>query len=45
MRAEELYSLDWDDIDFDNRFAYLALTKNGYSCDVPISKKGLKLLY
>ena len=45
MRAGELCSLNWDDIDFDGRVAYLELTKNGYSRDVPLSKKALKLLY
>lgn len=43
MRAGELCSLNWDDIDFDGRVAHLELTKNGYSRDVPLSKKALKL--
>ncbi len=45
MRAGELCSLNWDDIDFDGLVAYLELTKNGYSRDVPLSKKALKLFY
>lgn len=45
MRANELCSLVWDDIDFSRRVAHLEVTKNGYSRDVPLSKKAIKLLY
>ena len=45
MRAGELCNLGWEDIDFNRRVAHLELTKNGYSRDVPLSKKAIKLLY
>ena len=45
MRAGELCNLGWEDTDFSRRVAHLELTKNGYSRDVPLSKKAIKLLY
>ena len=39
MRAGELCSLNWDDIDFDGRVAYLELTKMVIPVTFPYLKK------
>lgn len=44
MRAGEICSLTWDNVDFTRRIAHLPMTKNGDSRDVPLSKKAIELL-
>lgn len=44
MRAGEICGLKWQDIDFNRRLAHLAITKNGHSRDVPLSKRAIELL-
>jgi len=40
----EILSLKWGDVDFQNRTAFLALTKNGSSREVPLSSKAIDVL-
>ena len=44
MRAGEICGLTWDNVNFDERTAYLPLTKNGSSRKVPLSKKAIAIL-
>ncbi|ULJ66152.1 tyrosine-type recombinase/integrase [Wielerella bovis] len=44
MRAGEICGLTWDNIDFSRRIAHLAITKNGHSRDVPLSRRAIELL-
>lgn len=44
MRKGEILSLQWRDVNFDQRFAHLDLTKNGEERDVPLSRAALDLL-
>lgn len=44
MRAGEICSLTWSNVDYVKRLAHLPLTKNGDSRDVPLSKKALGIL-
>lgn len=44
MRAGEICSLKWADIDFARRLAHLPITKNGDSRDVPLSRRALEII-
>ena len=44
MRRSELAQLKWEDISFDNRYAFLKDTKNNQSRYVPLSKKAIEIL-
>ena len=44
MRRGELLSLHWDNINYQARIAYLALTKNGESRTVPLSTRAIETL-
>lgn len=44
MRAGEICSLTWDNVNLTRRVAHLEMTKNGHSRDVPLSKKAITLL-
>lgn len=44
MRASEICGLTWDNVDFEDRTAYLPITKNGSSRRVPLSKKAIAIL-
>lgn len=44
MRAGEIVSLTWDNVDFDKRTAYLPRTKNGTARTVPLSSEAVRLL-
>lgn len=44
MRAGEVTGLTWANIDLVARVAHLALTKNGSSRDVPLSKEAVRIL-
>ena len=44
MRAGELLSLKWENIDFNLRVAHLEMTKNGEPRDVPLSSRAIELL-
>jgi integrase len=44
MRAGEICSLTWGDIDLERKTAYLAETKNGTSRVVPLSKQAVLIL-
>ena len=44
MRRGEILSLDWQNIDFKKRIAFLPLTKNGTSREVPLSSKAAIIL-
>ena len=44
MRRAEIASLEWDNIDFKNRTAYLPDTKSGDSRDVPLSSVAIKTI-
>jgi len=44
MRRGELLSLRWDNINYQTRTAYLALTKNGQSRTVPLSTRAIQTL-
>lgn len=41
MRRGELLSLKWENINLSKKFAYLPLTKNGYSRYVPLSQRAI----
>lgn len=45
MRKGELLSLQWENINFKDRVAYLAMTKNGSSRFVPLSTMALSVLH
>lgn len=44
MRAGEIISLTWDDVDLKKRVARLSQTKNGTSRDVPLSSEAIRIL-
>jgi integrase len=44
MRRGEILSLRWESINYQSRTAYLALTKNGESRRVPLSKRAIETL-
>jgi len=44
MRRGEILSLEWQNIDFEKRIAFLPLTKNGTNREVPLSSKAAKIL-
>ena len=44
MRRAELVSIEWRNIDLENRFLILPDTKNGESRAVPLSSKALSLI-
>jgi integrase len=44
MRRGEVLGLQWEHVDLDRRIAYLPLTKNGSSRDVPLSTKAALVL-
>lgn len=44
MRAGEIVSLTWDNIDLDKRVAKLAMTKNGFPREVPLSEEAIRIL-
>lgn len=44
MRAGEIASLTWNNINFEKRTAFLPITKNGHSRTVPLSVKAIEIL-
>jgi integrase len=44
MRRSEILGLTWENINQEKQLAYLPLTKNGTSREVPLSKKAVKVL-
>ena len=44
MRRGEILSLEWQNIDFEKRIAFLPLTKNGACREVPLSSKAANIL-
>lgn len=44
MRASEIVGLEWDRVHLDRRFLTLAVTKNGRSRDVPLTKTAVEIL-
>ncbi len=44
MRAGEIQSLTWDNINLEKRTAFLPMTKNGTSRKVPLSTKAINLI-
>ena len=42
MRRSEILGLTWDNISLERQLAYLPLTKNGTSREVPLSTKAVK---
>ena len=44
MRRGEILGLSWDNIDLNRRTAFLPLTKNGSSREVPLSTKAISVL-
>jgi len=44
MRASEIVTLTWAQIDLQRRIAHLPMTKNGNARDVPLSRKAIALL-
>jgi len=44
MRRGEILGLRWEHVDLDRRIAFLPLTKNGGSREVPLSTKAIKVL-
>ncbi|MEL0291930.1 MAG: site-specific integrase, partial [Aquiluna sp.] len=44
MRRGEILGLRWEHVDLDRRIAYLPLTKNGSSREVPLSAKAAEVL-
>ena len=44
MRAGEIESLTWDNVNLEKRTAFLPMTKNGTSRTVPLSKRAVELL-
>ena len=44
MRAGELLSLTWGNVDIDARVAHLPMTKNGFSRDVPLSQEAVRII-
>lgn len=44
MRAGEILSLTWVNIDTENRVAHLPMTKNGFPRDVPLSREAVRII-
>ena len=44
MRRGEILGLRWEHVDLDRRIAFLPLTKNGSSREVPLSTKAVQVL-
>lgn len=44
MRAGEISSLTWDNVDIDNKVAKLLMTKNGFPRTVPLSAEAIRIL-
>ena len=44
MRRGEILGLEWEHVDLDRRIAFLLLTKNGSSREVPLSAKAAQML-
>ena len=44
MRPGEILGLQWEHVDLDRRIAFLPLTKNGSSREVPLSTKAVQVL-
>ena len=44
MRAGEIASLTWNNINFEKHTAFLPITKNGHSRTVPLSVKAIEIL-
>ena len=44
MRRGEILGLHWEHVDLDRRIAFLPLTKNGSSREVPLSTKAVQVL-
>ena len=44
MRRSEILGLTWDNIDLERRIAFLPITKNGSSREVPLSARALEVL-
>ena len=44
MRASEICTLEWQDIDEQKRLAHVRISKNGHSRDIPLSKRALELI-
>ena len=44
MRAGELLTLTWDNVDTEARVAHLPMTKNGFSRDVPLSQEAVRII-
>ena len=44
MRASEIVTLTWGQVDLSRRIAHLPMTKNGSARDVPLSRRALELL-
>ena len=44
MRQGEILGLQWERVDLDRRIAFLPLTKNGSSREVPLSTKAIEVL-
>ncbi len=44
MRAGEIVSLTWDNIDLEKRVAKLAMTKNGFPREVPLSEEAIRIM-
>ncbi len=44
MRRSEILALTWDNINLERRVAFLPLTKNGSSREVPLSDKAIQVL-
>jgi integrase len=45
MRRGELLKLTWDNVDLEQRTAFLPITKNGKARTVPLSTKAVEILY
>lgn len=44
MRAGEIVSLTWDNVNLEKRVAKLPMTKNGFARDVPLSTEAIRIL-
>jgi integrase len=44
MRREEIATLEWKNVNFEKRYAFLPETKNGESRSVPLSTRALEIL-
>ena len=44
MRAGEIASLSWSNVDIEKRVAHLPMTKNGFARDVPLSTEAIRII-